>query len=56
MNNKYKLFLEKIWYLNFFDNDYINLKKINNKNNSIISSNNRIFVSTLITFWSKNKG
>lgn len=43
MNNKYKLFLEKIWYLNFFDNDYINLKKINNKNNYILKYKKRIY-------------
>jgi hypothetical protein len=43
MNNKYKLFLEKIWYLNFFDNDYINLKKINKKNNYIFEYKKRIY-------------
>ena len=36
MNKKYKFFLEKTWYLNFFDNEYINLKKINKINNYYI--------------------
>ena len=44
MNKKYKFFLEKTWYLNFFDKDYINLKKINNnKNNYILEYKKRIY-------------
>jgi hypothetical protein len=44
MNKKYKFFLEKTWYLNFFDKDYINLKKINNvKNSYILEYKKRIY-------------
>ena len=43
---KYNLYLEKIWYINFLDYDYINLKKklkINSKDKIYNQYKKRIF-------------